>query len=351
MASFRRHIFFCHGFDRRGPRFFHLWQQREARRHASRFGTEINIGPRTGETWTIISPTARTTFTFCDWSDIVANRFDQPAMTTAYDHVRLGLAALRQGFFTKILRRDWALGLLLAWGFAPFFAALTAALILAFVAPVWLLAIPPAYIATIALAGKYDARLGMAYIAHIAWAARRLARQDDARIEALISRFKDVIDATDADEVLIIGHSIGAALAVRIAGEAAHPTSILTLGQSIPLVALQKEATAIRANMTSLTPDRWIDVSARKDMLGFLAHDPSEGHAACITINLKRAFGEARVRALRWKGFAMHFLYFHANTAPAPWDWLTLISGNNTLQETFKGAKRRPGMGERRLLF
>ena len=92
-------------------------------------------------------------------------------------------------------------------------------------------------------------------------------------------------------------------------------------------------------------------LSARKDMLGFLAFDPSKGRARCITVNLKRAFGPARVAALRWHGFDMHFLCFHANEHEAPWDWFRILTSPRSLAKQFEGAKPRTGRGERRLLF
>ena len=348
--KFRRQVFFCHGFDRRGPRFFHLWQKREARRYVARFGGDGRVGERDGDTWSIRSDDAETNFTFCDWSDLVSERFGQSVLGLSMDAFRIGWTALRQGFFGKVMRRDWSLGLWLLWGFLPFLLSLILSVILLISKPLLILLMPAIFPLLHWLALRFDGRLGMGYIMHIAWAARRMALRDDARIENFVARYAARIEAAGpADEVLIVGHSIGAALAVRLAAAVDRPVTVLTLGQSIPLVSLQKEAEYIRRDMAGLAG--WIDVSARKDMLGFLAFDPSDGRAACMTVNLKRAFGERTVKTLKWKGFAMHFLFFNANLRAAPWDWIGILTQPVTLQKRFEGARRRDGRGERLLLF
>lgn len=355
MTKRRRTIFYCHGFDKRGPRFFWLWQKRGARQMHQRFGRTIRVGALNGPEWTLETDEMVSTFVFCDWTDIIADRFDQPVWRRLLELPRLGFSALRQGFFGKVARTDWSAGLLLIWGFMPFFVATLTTLAVALIdlRSIWV--VLPVWVALIWLLRRYDNRLGMAYIAHIAWAARRLALQDHAGLEARIARFEERIATTPTDEeILIVGHSIGATVALRLFDTAPADARLLTVGQSVPLVSLQAEAGQLRQVLARAKDDSrvWIDVSARKDMLAFLAQDPSDGGADCVTVNFKRAFGAARVAALRWRGFAMHFLYFSANLHDGQaWNWYDILAGPTPIESRFKGARRRSGKGERRLLF
>ena len=118
------------------------------------------------------------------------------------------------------------------------------------------------------------------------------------------------------------------------------------------MVSAQREAVDLRQDIEKAAENTWIDVSARKDMLGCLALDVSDsGGVDCVTVNLKRSFGEKLVKSLRWDGFGMHFLYFRANLEAAPWDWMDLISGPRPIAAVLGGARRRSGKGERRFLF
>lgn len=347
-----RHIFFCHGFDRRGARFYNLWQRREVRRYNVRFGANISIGDVSGTSWRIKSNRQCNTFEVLDWSSIVRARFRTPAWRSLVDLVRIGTAAMAQGFFGKTLRRDWSLGLLLLWGFVPFFGLLLGVIIAVFTS-LWLIpAMTFFMVGFLALMARMDGRFGMVYVGHIAWAARRMALRDDAEMEAFVAASVARVRAVpEGQPITIVGHSIGAALAVRIAAEAGRDVSLLTVGASTLLVSAQKEAGRLRYDIEKLRDINWIDVSARKDMLGSLAVDVSDGHAQCITVNLTRAFGEDHVKSLRWNGFGMHFLYFHANLCDAPWDWMGLIAGDRSIEAVFEGARRRSGRGERRFLF
>lgn len=348
---FRRQVFFFHGFDRRGARYIHLSHCHEIRRYNRRFGSKIVVGPRSGDTWQVVTDTTQTTFTVCDWSDIVSRRFATPAARVAIDTIGLGLQALRQGFFGKVLRLDWALGLLLLWGFLPFFLALVMTIIFALAAPLWLLSVPFWVVGLHWLAARYDPRLGMAYVGHIAWMSRRIAQAACGDLESFLARSADRIRAADADEVVVVGHSIGAPLALVSASDADRPVTVLTVGPSTPLITLQKDAHAIRQKINGLPEGCWFDVSARKDMLGFLACDPSDGLAQCLTANFNKAFGREPIAALKWNGFRMHFQYFRANLNPAEWDWFGLLTAPAPLPRVLGPLPKKSGRGERRLLF
>ena len=346
-----RRITYCHGFDRRGPRFFHLWQKHEARRH----GGDIEIGPRSGHRWAVRGAVS-CAFVFADWSDIAAERLKIPHAGGASlrDGAGLFLAALRQGFFGKIRRRDWGMGAMLIWGFLPFILILAAAV-------GWVLSTAGAVIFAVlaALSWMFGARTGAHYIRQIAWAARRLALCDDPKIEARIAALAADF-AGDADEEIIVGHSLGAVVALRLVSRlrdqgVTRPITLLTIGHSIPLVSQQREAQALRQALDVVARDpatTWIDISAGRDLLAFSGFDPSGGGAACYSARLGDSFETSTLDRLRWDGFAMHFQYFRAAERPgAAWDWFDILSGPAPVAERFAQQARLAGTGERRFPF
>ncbi len=121
----------------------------------------------------------------------------------------------------------------------------------------------------------------------------RAARGDypelDARCEAFARRLIDADQAGEADEILVVGHSMGAQLAGQAIAKAlaADPrfgrrgarVILLTLGQLLPFYSLITRDAAYRAEMQALAEARhigWVDVTlARGRRLG--RPDPSAG--------------------------------------------------------------------------
>jgi hypothetical protein len=118
-------------------------------------------------------------------------------------------------------------------------------------------------------------------------------------------------------------------------------TQVLTIGQSIPLVSLQREASDLRKDLAQIGPKKrlWIDVSAGRDPLGFHGVDQNWGSARNFSANLGRSFSSQTLRRLKWRGFDMHFLYFKAaESKGANWDWFGVLAGQKPLKERFSVA-------------
>jgi|GEM_PF-3099791 len=353
-APLRRLVFYVHGFDRRRARFFNLWQKREARAYRARFAADLEIGDLTDDHWRISGQGVETEFHFLDWTRVISARFDQPFWRSVLDMVALFGVALKQGLFGRIRRADKVMGLLMLWAFLPVVlmcgtlvgAAFFGALQVVFTGLFWVL--------VFWLLHRFDRYFGVYYAAHVAWAARRIALRDHPALEACVGIFQAKLKDLDADEVVLVGHSIGGALAVRLMADLPEEARLLTIGQSIPLVSFQNEAGFVRADLEDLgrTGRGWIDISAGRDPLGFHGFDPSGGGARCYSAHLARAFGASTLRALRWRGFDMHFLYFKApELSGAPFDWFGILSGKTRLEERFLRDAPLDGAGHRRASF
>lgn len=174
-------------------------------------------------------------------------------------------------------------------------------------------------------------------------------------LEARMSVFADVIAEAlqeDVEEVLIVGHSSGAHLAVSIIADllrsgrvpANGPSlSFLSLGQVVPMLSFLPHATRLRADLALLANAHaitWLDVSAPGDGCCFALCDPvavsgvaPEGKQWPLVISaaFTQSLSPARWVALRWRFFRLHFQYLCAFDAPKDYDYFQITAGPLTL--------------------
>ena len=165
----------------------------------------------------------------------------------------------------------------------------------------------------------------------------------------------------DIDEVLVVGHSSGAHLAVSIladlirAGrvpEEGPELSFLSLGQVVPMVSFLPEARRLRADLAYLsTRDEvvWVDVTAPGDGCAFALCDPvsvsgvaPEGKHWPLVLSaaFTQTLSPARWKELRWRFFRLHFQYLCAFDQPGDYDYFRITAGPLTLGARF--AERQP---------
>ena len=109
----------------------------------------------------------------------------------------------------------------------------------------------------------------------------------DRPIEIGAAHLKDLVNANDADEVVIIGHSGGALLAQCMVARALELDPdlglggprivLLTIGSITPAVAFHPRALKIREIIRRLAMEPsiiWIECQSRKDALNFWGFDP-----------------------------------------------------------------------------
>lgn len=194
-------------------------------------------------------------------------------------------------------------------------------------------------------------------------ASRRGAYPDE--IEARLHEFRHRIEAAlreDIDEVLIVGHSSGAQMAVSIVadivrlgrvGERGPALSLLTLGQVIPMVSFLPGAKRLRRDLRLLSMSQeitWLDVSAPGDGCCFALTDPvavsgvapdrGQQWPLIISAAFSQTLSADRLKRLRWRFFRLHFQYICAFDHPRDYDYFAITAGPLTLGARFRG--RRP---------
>jgi hypothetical protein len=171
----------------------------------------------------------------------------------------------------------------------------------------------------------------------------------DAPIEAGARRVIAAVEANDADEVIVIGHSGGGAMAPAVVtraleldpdvGRKGPPLILLTLGSIAPGAALHPKAARLRATFARLAVEpsvTWIDSQSRADVMNFWDFDPVEGVGARVTgrrcnpLIWKVRFGDMLSRRFYWRirfnFFRLHYQFIMASDRRAPYDYFMLVS-------------------------
>ncbi|MFT6025658.1 MAG: hypothetical protein ACI9PY_003801 [Ascidiaceihabitans sp.] len=180
-------------------------------------------------------------------------------------------------------------------------------------------------------------------------------------LEARMAEFRnDIATAlqSDVDEVLVVGHSSGAHLAVSILSDVIRdggvpehgPTlSFLSLGQVVPMVSFLPKAHRLRADLQFLsTADclSWVDVTAPGDGCAFALCDPvavsgvaTDGKRWPLVLSaaFTQTLSPERWKELRWKFFRLHFQYLCAFDQPGDYDYFQITAGPKTLGARYKG--------------
>jgi hypothetical protein len=387
----RRHVFYLGGFDPNGPAHYHRLYADEARKQAGVSGFEIEVGPRrrAGEhasqwnvnaAWTQDEPVA-TTVEFLRWDDIVRAHWPRSRWAVMLSALATTARQVANGVLWRILKTSWPAFLVL---FLPpalvvvLFAwlALTIALVIA------LASIGTGWAAVGAGLGAVSAVVWWRFgrwaegRVHMAWLMRstrfilRQARGEAPELEARIDEFAARVEAAlcDAsnDEVLVVGHSSGAMLAVSTAaralarrgaesGHGSRGLSLLTVGECIPMLSYQPQARAFRAELARLATSSsltWLDFTAPPDGCCFALVDPTavcEERAAAsrwappkrLSPRFAQMFDPQTYGRIRTDKYRCHFQYLMASEIPGAYDYFAITAGPDWLGDRFAG---QPGV-------
>ena len=172
----------------------------------------------------------------------------------------------------------------------------------------------------------------------------------DRPIDACVERLIAAARANAVDEIVVVGHSGGGALAPVVLARALEldpelgrrgpPIVLLTLGSIMPGAALHPKAVQLRTVVARLAVEpsiAWIDCQSRKDVMNFWDFDPVEGIGVaagperCNPLVWKLRFREMLspefYKRLRLNFFRMHYQFIMANDRRAPYDYFMLMCG------------------------
>ena len=372
----KRLVFFCPGYDALAASRYRRLMATGLAQTARRFRIERTLGPVERDDsvpavrWPVETGGAgwhtETVYEVLRWDDLVQHDFDRSWPTRLPLLFGSLFEAIRGGVIQKLFRLNWHFAAFVVYPWIAFVALMAAVLAIGFgIANSigWFWPLPAAAKALLALAvaaGLWTAltpRIKRAYVYHLldgwifSWhlaAARR--PEFEARLDAFAHRIAAAIEATEADEVLIIGHSTGTTVAVDVAaralvldprlGERGPAVALLTIGSCLPVVGFVRTADKLRAHVARLATDPsllWVEYQAPQDVLCAFGFDPvrdlgldldGERHNPTIrSAKFKEIILPATYRKIRWNFFRMHFQFLMANEIPGEYDYLMIACG------------------------
>ncbi|MGM4927556.1 hypothetical protein [Tardiphaga sp. 619_E2_N8_5] len=194
--------------------------------------------------------------------------------------------------------------------------------------------------------------------------SRQYVHGQRPKMTARVDEFAGVIVAraqkADVDEIVIVGHCLGAALVMEAVARALAldpdltkhgPTiCVMTVSATIPKFALHPAGKSVRA-ATRLVADtpaiRWTEYHARDDVISFYRFDPvtlkrrsrdrDEGRPNIRRVQMHAMMGMEQFKRYRFNFMRIHYQMVMGNQCRAPYDYCMVICGPLPFDEITAG--------------
>jgi hypothetical protein len=371
----RRRVFYIPGYDPIHPRRYRELYRKEGQAQAQISGYQLALKPKkTGGpygwhvTGTMDGAVTEADVEVLVWSDIVKTSMARGILATylqllrtAYAYIGSGalfrLGGLRKGpmiaalYPIVFLLAELLLAGLAGWGVGELVAYVHPALgWAAGLGVIWVL---------LRTFKRWDNKVFAYYLMHDYAYSAQAGGANPPELEARMTAFRlSIRDAMTAgfDEVLVVGHSSGAHLAVSILADLlreglpapAARLGFLSLGQVVPMMSFLPKAQRLRADLHYLSARDdlvWVDVTAPGDGCAFALCDPvavtgvsppDKRWPLVISAAFSQTLSPARWKQLRWKFFRLHFQYLCAFDRPGDYDYFQITAGPLSLADRYR---------------
>lgn len=364
----KRHVFYLPGFDPRGVRHYHSLYKTHAILQNKVNGLGLDVGRRQRASdhsfiWPVRAGDTQTDIEFLAWDDIIRREWGSGLWPAARDFAFTLRVALLQGVLFRLLRVcPRAL-------YAGLYPLLYIALCLAL-----------AGLSFVRLAQNVDGLTGMAAgtaaAALLIWAFYALGRKIgvfwllgiyafsarwgqigmaglESRIGFFAERIRAAAHDAEIDEIIVVGHSVGAMLAVPVLakllrqGGVQKSLTLMTLGQCIPLISLQKSQQAYRDDLAFLAASKdllWVDYTALTDGACFAQTNPVTASGIVLPAGAGpkilsprffKLYNKENYARLKYRWYTMHFLYLMSSDLPGEYDYFAMTAGSTLFASRF----------------
>jgi pimeloyl-ACP methyl ester carboxylesterase len=178
----------------------------------------------------------------------------------------------------------------------------------------------------------------------------------DTRLDRFAEHLCEVARTSEAQEIVLVGHSSGSFLGTEILARALERDPalgrhgprimLLTLGGNYPIVGYHKAARFFRDHLRRLATETtvdWIDCQARKDVMNFFDFDPLTSHGIDVgearrnptiaAIRFRDMILPEHYNRFRWKFFRVHFQFVMANEVRHAYEFFMIVCGPVPLRE------------------
>lgn len=381
----KRRVFYFAGFDPRGSSAYHRLFCDESQKQAALSGVSLQVGQRKREgplstTWRAEreegGSKVESTFEFLHWDDIARVHWhDGYAQLVRLAFKVYWYWLIASDFLSRRIPRvsTWhfitglapgvvlfvlpPLAVLAAWGGYTAGTALPAQ-------SGWLSpALAAAGVAVVIAFGWWLERfftlgwLLRTYAFVIAWSLGQVPELDE-RVTRFAERIASYVETSDDDEIIVVGHSVGANVAVSALDKALainpglctqfKPVGFFTLGGSIPLQALMPWSRQIREELARVAAHGelpWVDVAELRDAASFPGNPLTvsgvmvNGKESQRPLVVPGAFDQVLTPGtLAWAQlnmFRMHFQYLSAGEIDTPNNYFAVTTDGKRFRERF----------------
>ena len=312
-----RHIIYIQGYDPRGLAQYYRMFRTELRKFGRLYQLQATISrPKVAAddeiaSWTIDTKAedwqTRTAYDFLRFEDFIQQDLASPIWRTVFSAVWIYWRLVFAGTIARFGKANWRFATFITYPHLMLLleAACVAAIAFVFEKGLNALGIPDIFSIAIA-AALFVALLGIVlkytenatYVLYLlcdtiwTWEFSHRERPEwDQRIDRFAQHLVNVAKSTDAEEIVIVGHSSGSFLSTEMLARALkldpalgrHGPRIvlLTIGGNFPIVGYHAVAQEFRDHLRQLAIEPsidWIDCQARKDVMNFYQFDPITSH-------------------------------------------------------------------------
>ena len=371
----KRRVFYVPGYDPFHPRRYRELYRKESTAQADISEYEIELSAKHGDGpygWHVSSnidgKTVETDVEVLVWSDLVQNSMSRGIIQTYWQLIKTAWIYISTGALWRLMRLRkgpviaalYPIGVLILQLVIAFLIAWGLGKVLSMVHPYlsWLglIAVWP----VLEWFRRKDNKIFAYYLMHDYAYSSQFSGANPAELEQRLGSFKKTIKqalSADCDEVLVVGHSSGAPLAIHVLADLLHEQTteapslnlaFLSLGQVVPMMSFLPKADILRRDLRYMSEQAgvfWLDVTAPGDGCAFALCDPvsvsgvageDKKWPVVISAAFTQTLSAERWKELRWRFFRLHFQYLCAFDRPGAYDYFQITAGPMMLAERFE---------------
>lgn len=367
----RRSVFFISGYDPRGYRFYRNLFFRESRKQAEVAGYGIETENISRNHWRIEfceeEKKTVTDYHFLDYTDLILSEWSRNELALFRDFIGfysnmlltpMGWRCMKHNppsviaasypiMVSAILFLLLAVLITLIFSFSPLSVLLNAGIVVG----VFMLLI---------IAGRMiDKKLNHYWILRsIAFLGADRYESNplfEKNMQSFLDSIEQSVDEEKPDEVLIIGHSVGSALAIEVAHELLERNSpirnvcLITLGACYHYKATNRKSVRFRGIVDRLMEQNqidWIDIAAYADgasvcqvhpKIALSGREPEKFPALPRLYHSRffKCFSAEGYQELKKDPLRLHFQYLRATEHEGPYDYFRMVSGYRFINEIY----------------
>jgi pimeloyl-ACP methyl ester carboxylesterase len=377
-----RHIIYIQGYDPRGLAQYYRMFRTELRKFGRLYQVSATISrPKVAAddeiaSWSIDTTASdwqtRTTYDFLRFEDFIQQDLASPIWPTVFSAIWIYWRLIWAGTIARFGKANWRFATFITYPHLMLLLEAAGAGAIAFVFekglnalgvpdPISIAAATAIFVALLWGVLKYteNATYVLYLLCDTIWTwefSHRERKEWDERIDRFARHLVKVAKSTDAEEIVIVGHSSGSFLSTEMLARALKLDPalgrngprivLLTIGGNFPIVGFHAVSQQFRDHLRMLAVEPsidWIDCQARKDVMNFYQFDPIEGHGIdagparrnpqIVPVRFRDIIRPEHYEKFRWQFFRVHFQFVMANERPHAYDFFMIVCGPIPLSE------------------